>query len=44
MWNRRTSRCHAKRKLQAEDAARGKVSMDSTGAEALVLVMIAIEK
>ena len=44
MWNRRTSRCHGKRKLQAEDAVRRKVSMGGTGAEALAVVMIAIER
>jgi hypothetical protein len=40
MWNRRTSRCNAKRKLQVRDTARRKVSMSSTGAETSVLVMI----
>ncbi|MEP7375261.1 MAG: hypothetical protein ABI675_17810 [Chitinophagaceae bacterium] len=39
-WNVRTCRCDAKRKLQARDTARGKVSMHGTGAETSVLVMI----
>jgi hypothetical protein len=43
-WNVRTSRCNVKRKLQARDTVRRKVSMSSTGAETSVVVMIAIER
>jgi len=43
-WNVRTCRCDAKRKLQARDTARGKVSMHGTGAETFVVVLIAIER
>jgi hypothetical protein len=43
-WNVRTSRCNVKRKLQARDTARRKVSMYSTGAETSVVVSIAVER
>jgi hypothetical protein len=43
-WNVRTCRRDVKRKLQARDTARRKVSMHGTGAETSVVVKISAEK
>jgi len=43
-WNVRTCRGDVKRKLQARDTARRKVSMHGTGAETSVVVMIVVER